>query len=73
MVYSVRYEFEPLLSHYLMFKFAFPAARNERIETLEERLRAALHRGLETKPAYAIDHPYPMAIATLFDEMAPLL
>jgi hypothetical protein len=73
MVYSVRYEFQPLLSHYFMFKFAFPAASNERIEALEEHLRAALHRAFDAKPAYAVNHPYPMSIATLFDAMNPLI
>ncbi len=73
MVHSVAFEFGPLLSRYLMFKFAFPGTRNERIETLEEQLGVALHRALESKPAYAVDHPYPMSITALFDEMSPLI
>jgi len=73
MVHSVHYEFAPLWSHYLRFKFAFPQATNERIESLEARLRAPLHRVLADKPAYAVDHPYPMSIAALYDAMSPLI
>jgi hypothetical protein len=73
MVHSVRYEFEPFMSHYLKFKFAFPGATNQRIEALDDCLRAALHRGLQAKPAYAVDHPYPMSIAALYDAMSPLI
>jgi len=73
MTYSVRYEFEPLVSHYLRFKFAFPMVRNNRIETLEEQLSLALRRGLEGKSTYAVDHAYPLSIASLYDAMSPLI
>ena len=73
MAHSVHYEFQRLLSHYLMFRFAFPNARNERIETLAEDLRVALHGALGTVPAYSVSHPYPMSIAALFDAMNPLV
>lgn len=73
MVHSVRYEFQRLMSHYLMFKFAFPSSTNEKIATLDNDLRLALHSVLQTRPAYAVRHPYPMPIATLFDVMSPLI
>lgn len=73
MVPSVRYEFQRFISYYFMYKFAFPESRNERIETIEERLDAALRRGLEAKPAFAVSHPYPMTIASLFNAMSPLV
>ena len=73
MLHSVRFEFEPLVSHYLRFKFAFPGTTNERIETLEERLQTALDRTLGSRTAYAVTHPYPMTIAALYDAMSPLI
>jgi hypothetical protein len=73
MVPSVRYEFQRFMSYYLMYRFAFPGSRNEWIETIEERLAAALRRGLEARPAFAVSHPYPMTIASLFNAMSPLV
>jgi len=73
MVYSVLHELESFMSYYLMFRFAFPGAANDRIETIEHRLRTALQRSLEGRPAYCVYHPYPMRIASLYDAMRPLL
>ena len=73
MVYSVLYELESFMSYYHMFRFAFPGSTNDTIDTTEQRLRAALQRSLEGRPAHCIYHPYPMCIASLYDAMRPLL
>jgi hypothetical protein len=73
MVYSVSYELQKFHSYYLMYQFAFPGAKNEWIEAAEDHLRAALCRGLQGKPSYAVHHPYPMSLAALFEAMSPLV
>src|SRR5206468_12316177 len=73
MVYSVLYELASFMSYYHMFRFAFPGSTNDTIDTTEQRLRAALQRSLEGRPAHCVYHPYPMRIASLYDAMRPLI
>ena len=73
MVYSVLYELAPFMSYYLMARFAFPFAANERLDAVEDDLRTALRRGLQGRPAHVVYHPYPLCLATLFDTMLPLV
>ncbi|MBX3011395.1 MAG: hypothetical protein KF832_07795 [Caldilineaceae bacterium] len=73
MVFSLQEERMDLQSYYHMFRFAFPAERNELIEAAEERQRALLLQLLAGKEAYELYHPYPVALPRLFEAMSPLL
>ena len=73
MVFSLQYERLPFTSYYLAFRFAFPETRNEFIERAEELQRERLIEVLADKEAYAVHHPYPVPIPTLFDIINPIL
>jgi hypothetical protein len=73
MVFSLQEERLPFLSYYLKFRFAFPYARNELLEQAEERQRTLLVQMLADKEAYAVYHPYPVALPLLYDAIKPLL
>ncbi len=73
MVFSLQHERLDLLAYYLKFRFAFPGRANDLIEQAEARQRELLTRMLAGKEAYAVHHPYPVAIASLFDTISPLL
>jgi hypothetical protein len=72
MASSLQHERAPLTQVYEQFRFAFPEMRNPVLENAAERERALLEQVMAGKPAYAIDHPYPVDLAALFDVMAPL-
>jgi hypothetical protein len=72
MASSLQHERAPLTQVYEQFRFAFPALRNPVLESAADRERALLEQVMAGKPAYAIDHPYPVDLAALFDVMAPL-
>jgi hypothetical protein len=72
MAYSLQHERAPLISAYEQFRFAFPDLRNPVLEDAAERERGLLEQVLAGKTAYAVDHPYPVDLAALFDVMAPL-
>lgn len=73
MVFSFEEERKDFYSYYLKFRFAFPEAVNELIEQAEARQLATLERVLAGKEAYAVYHPYPVSIPSLFDVINPLL
>lgn len=73
MVFSLQDERVDFMGYYRKFRFAFPDARNEVIETLEERQRDLLISALAGKDAYVVYHPYPVSIPKLYDTIAPLL
>lgn len=73
MVFSLQYERLPFTALYHSFRFAFPAARNALVESAEELQRERLHRLLAGKDAFALAHPYPVALPALYDALAPLL
>jgi hypothetical protein len=73
MVFSLQEERQSFMSHYFKFRFAFPEAHNPLIEQAEEIQRTLLTRMLADKDAYAVYHPYPVAIPSLFDAIQPLL
>jgi hypothetical protein len=73
MVFSLQEERQQLMSYYFKFRFAFPEARNLFIEQAEEIQRALLTRLLANKAAYAVYHPYPVAIPALYAALQPLL
>jgi hypothetical protein len=73
MVFSLQEERLNFLSYYWKYRFAFPGRANEFIENAAATERALLLRALADKEAFAVYHPYPMAIPRLFDVMSPLL
>ena len=72
MAFSLQHERAPLAHAYEQFRFAFPELRNPVLEDAAGRESALLEQVLADKPAYAVDHPYPVDLAALFDVMAPL-
>jgi hypothetical protein len=72
MAFSLQHEREPLMRVYEQFRFAFPDLRNPVLDDAGQRERALLNQVLAGKAAYAVDHPYPVDLAALFDVMAPL-
>jgi hypothetical protein len=73
MVFSLQYERLPFMAFYMMFRFVFPDRANALIEEAEERQRETLLRVLADKDAYAVYHPYPVPIPSLFDAISQIL
>ena len=73
MVFSLQYERLPFMALYHTFRFAFPATRNALVDGAEELQRERLQRLVAGKDAFALEHPYPVAIPALYDALAPLL
>lgn len=73
MVFSLQHERLDFMAYYMKFRFAFPDAKNELIERAEELQREVLTRVLANKDAYAVYHPYPVPIPSLFDAIQPVL
>lgn len=71
MVHSLQYEQSPFLGYYRMFRFAFPDRVNEVVERTEERQGELLRSAIANKPAFAVYHPYPVSLRSLFEMMAP--
>ena len=72
MVFSLQEERVELMSYYHKFRFAFPEARNDLIEQAEALERNMLQQILAGKEAYAVYHPYPVPIPSLFEAISPL-
>jgi hypothetical protein len=72
MAASLEYEREPIAAAHAQFRFAFPDRANPVFETAGERERALLDRVFAGKPAFAVDHPYPVDLGRLFEVMDPL-
>jgi hypothetical protein len=72
MASSLQHERAPLVHAYEQFRFAFPELTNPMLEEAAERERLLLERVTAGKTAYAVDHPYPVDLAALFEVMAPL-
>lgn len=73
MVFSLQEERSKFLSYYMKFRFAFPDAANELIDNVVEIQRDLLIRALADKEAYAVSHPYPVVISSLYEAMSPLI
>ena len=73
MVFSLQAERLDFMAYYLKFRFAFPEARNELIEQAEERQRDLLVHMLAGVDTYALYHPYPVSIPSLYDAVLPYL
>lgn len=69
MRHSVRYEQLPFFEYYEAFKFAFPEAKNEFLENVEEIQSDILTSALGGKKSYQVLHPYPVNLEALFHEM----
>ena len=70
MAFSLRYERFPLQAHYEMFRFAFPDRVNPLLEEAPQREQELLRQAFAGKPAFAVDHPYPVSLAELFEAMS---
>jgi hypothetical protein len=70
MAASLRFERAPLLALYEKFRFAFPEARNDVIESASDREQELLRRVFVGKPAWEVRHPYPFDFAELHAAMA---
>lgn len=66
-VFSLQEERMDFMSYYFKYRFAFPACANTLIDNVEEVERALALKVVAGKEAYAIYHPYPFAISSLFD------
>jgi hypothetical protein len=71
MVFSLQEERMEFLSYYFKYRFAFPECSNPLIDQAEEIQRRLILRAFTEKEAYAIYHPYPFSIPTLFDIIRP--
>jgi hypothetical protein len=71
MVFSLQYERLDLLGWYHRFRYAFPDAANPLLETAEELERKLLLQVVDGKPAWRVEHPYPVDIPALYDAMSP--
>lgn len=71
MAFSLRHERGPLQEAYEMFRFAFPERVNPLLEDASRREQALLKEVFAGKTAYAVDHPYPVSLASLFEAMSP--
>ena len=69
MVFSLQHERFDLLSHYLMYRFAFPGRSNAVLEEAEASQGAALERAFAGKEAYVVSHPYPAPIPAVYEAM----
>jgi len=69
MVFSLEEERSDFMSYYRSFRFAFPEAANELIDGTEELQRELVRKAFADKEAYALHHPYPVALPALFDAM----
>jgi hypothetical protein len=72
-VFSLQYERLPFTAYYMMYRFAFPEARNDLIESAEQRQLQVLGRVFEGKETYVVYHPYPAVLSDLFEAMQPYI
>ena len=70
-VFSLQEERMEFMSYYFKYRFAFPACANSLIDNVEEVERKLALGVVAGKEAYAIDHPYPFAISSIFDTIRP--
>jgi hypothetical protein len=73
MVFSLQEEQMEFLSHYFKYRFAFPECSNPLIDQAEEIQRRLILRAFANKETYAIYHPYPFSIASIFNTLRPYI
>lgn len=69
MVFSVEHERSDLLAHYLRFRFAFPGARNELLDSSVERQAQLFGGALHGKRALTLYHPHPAPIPAMYEAL----
>jgi len=73
MAHSVRYELEPLMRAYEMYRFAFPDRRSEALDRLDRDLDVAIHEGLDQRVGWTLQHPYELDLRRLADALREVL
>jgi hypothetical protein len=71
MQFSLDFERQDFMACYRMFRFAFSESGNPLIDEAADLSRNMLLRVFTDKPAYALEHPYPVSIPSLFDVLSP--
>lgn len=71
MVFSLQEERMDFLSYYWKYRFAFPECSNLLIDQAEEIERSLLLKVLAGKDTFAVHHPYPFSIPSLFEAIRP--
>jgi len=70
-VFSLQEERTEFMSYYLKYRFAFPECSNHLIDQAEGIQREMILKVLAGKEAYAVYHPYPFSIPSLFETIRP--
>ena len=70
-VFSLQEERIEFLSYYMKFRFAFPECANPLIEQVEEIQKKMLLSAFAGREAYAVYHPYPFSIPSIFEKISP--
>lgn len=70
-VFSLQEERMEFMSSYLKYRFAFPECPNSLIDQAEEIQRQMVLKALAGKETYAVYHPYPFSIPSLFETIRP--
>jgi len=73
MAFSLQEERQELMRYYRSFRFAFPQAANDLLDSAAERESRLLAERLAGRRALALLHPYPVSIPAIFDALAPHL
>ncbi|MBW3600169.1 MAG: hypothetical protein KY475_23215 [Planctomycetes bacterium] len=73
MTHSLQEERALFLSYYRKYRFAFPDRTNPFVEQAEAVERELLLKLLQDCSAYAVRHPYPTSIQSLYEAVYPLL
>jgi hypothetical protein len=69
MVFSLQEEQMSFTSSYWKYRFAFPEAANDLVESSRQIQSEILKQALEGKEAYEVLHPYPVRIPALFEKI----
>jgi hypothetical protein len=72
MVHSLQYEQSVFMGYYRMFRFAFPERANAFIDGTERLQSQLLQAALSNKDAYAVYHPYPFSLTSMYEAVAPV-
>lgn len=73
MVHSVRFELEPLMRAYHMYRFAFPDRRCDALDQLDRDLDNAMHKALDQRTGWTLEHPYELDLGRLSDALGVVL
>lgn len=73
MAFSLQEERSELMAYYRKFRFAFPDECNPLIAAADQTEHERLASVLEGKECYAVYHPYPVSIPSLFEAIRPFV